>query len=313
MRNVADTYRGVLIGLGRSAPHQALERAKTVLSGDGFRFEARRQTASDRLQAIEIPFIAHQPIDWLAATKRLRAFQAEYGVDLVVQPDAPTRREKRLLMIDMDSTLVQTEGIDELAKEAGVGEAVSKITRRAMNGELDFAVALRERVGLLQGLSATALDRVAERTRLSQGAETLIQVLRANGCAVAVVSGGFDYFTVRLQAQLPLDYAFANRLEIRDGHLTGQLVGEIVDGKRKAELLGEVALKEGASLDRVLAIGDGANDLLMLGRAGLGVAYNAKPSVREAAPATLSVPDLVGILFLLGYTESELTVQTGGH
>jgi phosphoserine phosphatase len=211
-------------------------------------------------------------------------------------------------MIDMDSTLVRSEGIDELAKEAGVGEAVAAITRRAMNGELDFPAALRERVGLLRGLPVEALDRVAERTELSAGAEILIDVLQKGGCAVVVVSGGFDCFTSRLQTRLRLDDAFANRLEVQDGRLTGRLVGEIVDGRRKAELLDRMAHKVGTSLDRVLAIGDGANDLPMLERAGLGIAYNAKPAVREVAPATLSVPNLAGVLVLLGYTESELPV-----
>jgi len=236
----------------------------------------------------------------------LRGLQGEFGVDLAVLPADAARRDKKLLVIDMDSTLVQSEGIDELAKEAGVGEAVAAITRRAMNGELDFVGALRERVGLLRGLPVHALERVAARTVLSPGAEVLIDVLRKGGCAVAVVSGGFDYFTTRLHSRLGLSYSFANRLDVEDGRLTGRLVGEIVDGRRKAALLEEMARKEAVGLDRVLAIGDGANDLPMLERAGLGVAYNAKPKVREAAPVTLSVPDLSAVLFLLGYSESEL-------
>ncbi len=283
-----------------------MARVESRLADEGMRLGIRRTLASKRLYGIEYPLTSSAPIEWRAATKRLRGLQQELGVDLAVLPADGTRREKKLLVIDMDSTLVQSEGIDELAKEAGVGDAVAAITRRAMNGELDFQGALRERVGLLRGLSVDAMERVAQRTVLSPGAETLIEVLRRGGCAAAVVSGGFDYFTQRLPSRLGLAYAYANHLEVEDDRLTGRLVGEIVDGRRKAALLEELARKEGTSLDRVIAVGDGANDLLMLDRAGLGVAYNAKPKVREAAPVTLSVPDLGAVLFLLGYSESEL-------
>jgi phosphoserine phosphatase len=238
----------------------------------------------------------------------LRPLQSRFGVDLAVVPADPVRRSPKLLVMDMDSTLVQSEGIDELAKEAGVGERVAAITRRAMNGELDFRGALQERVGLLRGLSAEALVRVEERTRLTSGAETLLAVLRKVGCAVAVVSGGFDYFTDRLKTRLGLDHTFANRLEINDGRLTGRLVGDIVDGSRKASVIDELAETYQASRDRVVAIGDGANDLPMLNRAGLGVAFCAKPAVSEAAPVTVSVKDLAAVLCLLGYNEQEFAL-----
>ncbi len=210
--------------------------------------------------------------------------------------------------MDMDSTLVQSEGINELAKEAGVGEQVAAITRRAMNGELDFRGALKERVGLLRGLSADALARVEGRTQLTSGAETLLATLQKVGCAVAVVSGGFDYFTDRLKVRLGLDHTFANRLEISDGRLTGRLVGDIVDGSRKASVIDELAGLYRIDRDRVVAIGDGANDLPMLDRAGLGVAFCAKPAVREAAPVTVNVKDLAAVLCLLGYAEQEFAL-----
>lgn len=304
---MTDAHAGVLVCLGGAdVPNTALPQAKTVLEEQGIRFGASRTLASQRLHAIEYALTAAHPIDWRLATKRLRPLQTAFDVDLVVLPDTPGRRNKKLLVIDMDSTLVQSEGIDELAKEAGVGDAVSAITRRAMNGELDFVGALRERVALLRGLPVGALDRVADRTRLSPGADVLLSVLRTAGCAIAVASGGFEYFTDRLRQRVALDYAYANRLEVEAGKLTGCLVGEIVDAKRKAALIDELAQKEGVSADRVLAIGDGANDLPMLERAGLGVAYHAKPAVRAAAPVTVEHGDLSAVLFLLGYTESEL-------
>lgn len=303
---MADFHAAVLTCLGGADMFKVLPDVEALLRDQGVRFGTWRTLASRPINAIEYTLTGSHPIDWRRATKRLRVLQGEFGVDLAVLPHDPTWRSKKLLVMDMDSTLVQSEGIDELAVEAGVGDRVAAITRRAMNGELDFSAALHERVGLLRGLPIAALDRVADRTRLSPGAEVLIRTLRASGCAVAVVSGGFEYFTDRVRAKVPLDYAYANRLEVEEGRLTGRLVGDIVNAGRKAELVEELARKEGISLDRVLAVGDGANDLPMLERAGLGVAYHAKPAVRAAAPVTVGVGDLSAILFFLGYTESDL-------
>ncbi|MEO5657346.1 MAG: phosphoserine phosphatase SerB [Nitrospiria bacterium] len=303
---MAESHAAVLTCLGDADMFKVLPDAEALLRDEGVRFGAWRTLASHPINAIEYTLTSSHPIDWRLATKRLRTLQGEFGVDLAVLPNDATWRSKKLLVMDMDSTLVQSEGIDELAKEAGVGDRVAAITRRAMNGELDFSAALRERVGLLRGLPIAALDRVADRTRLTPGAEVLIRVLRASECAVAVVSGGFEYFADRVRAKVPLDYAYANRLEIEEGRLTGRLLGDIVHAARKAELVGELARKEGISLERVLAIGDGANDLPMLERAGLGVAYHAKPAVRAVAPVTVGVGDLSAVLFFLGYTESDL-------
>lgn len=294
--------------LAESDPSSAIDDTAALLMEFGLRIGNRQSVAEHRFRAVACPLAALAPVDWRAVTMALRPLQSRAGVDLAVLPATPALRAPRVLVMDMDSTLVQSEGIDELAKEAGVGDQVAAITRRTMNGELDFRGALTERVRLLRGLSADALARVEARTRLTPGAETLIGTLRKAGCAVAVVSGGFDYFTDRLRSRLGLDHAVANRLEVEDGRLTGKLVGDVVDGSRKAAMVDELADAYQVSRDRVVAVGDGANDVPMLQRAGLGVAFCAKPSVREAAPATVSVKNLSAVLCLLGYHEDEFAV-----
>jgi phosphoserine phosphatase len=206
----------------------------------------------------------------------------------------------------MDSTLIQIEVIDELARIAGVGDEVARITEQAMNGEIDFNEALRQRVALLKGLSAQALEQVYQNIPFTPGARTLVRILKRLGYKTAVISGGFNFFTNRLKEDLGLDYAFANGLQIADGQVTGRLDGPVVDGARKAELLEEIACREGIALDQVIAIGDGANDLPMLGRAGLGIAFNAKARVREQADTHINQQSLDSILYLLGLSEWEM-------
>ena len=229
----------------------------------------------------------------------------EAGIDIAFQQDTPFRRTRRLVAFDMDSTLIQAEVIDELAKEAGVGREVAAITEAAMRGELDFAQSFRRRVSLLRGLTVDALDRVAARIELMDGAERLVTTLRQLGYKTAILSGGFSWFGRRLQARLGIDYLYANELEIRDGVVTGEVTGPIVDGPRKAELLREIATMEKISLDQVIAVGDGANDLPMLGVAGLGIAFRAKPLVRKCAGQSVSSLGLDGILYLLGVRDRE--------
>ncbi|HKJ94970.1 MAG TPA: phosphoserine phosphatase SerB [Gammaproteobacteria bacterium] len=229
----------------------------------------------------------------------------ELGVDISFQEDNFFRRNRRLVVFDMDSTLIQQEVIDELAREAGVGNQVAAVTEAAMRGEIDFSESLTQRVALLEGLPETTLQRVAERLTLTEGAERLLKTLRMLGYRTGVISGGFTYFGHHLQRRLQLDYVHANELEIRDGTLTGRVIGEIVDGNRKAGLLRSIADQERIDLAQVIAVGDGANDLPMLRLAGLGIAFHAKPLVQKSARQAISTIGLDGILYLMGMKDAE--------
>ena len=201
--------------------------------------------------------------------------------------------------------MIEAEVIDELAKAAGVGEQVAAITERAMRGELDFQESFRERMALLKGLPESTLEQIAQTLRLTEGAETLITQLRRLGYKTAILSGGFSYFAQGLQKRLGIDYVYANSLPIRDGLVTGEVELPIVDGQRKAMLLRELAQREGISLEQTIAVGDGANDLPMLSTAGLGVAFRAKPLVKQSAKQAISNIGLDGILYLLGFRDRE--------
>jgi phosphoserine phosphatase len=224
-------------------------------------------------------------------------------VDLAFQQDNMYRRNRRLVAFDMDSTLIEAEVIDELAAEAGVGEQVRAITERAMRGELDFEQSFRARVGLLKGLEERALEQVAGRLKITEGAEHLISTLHTLGYKTAILSGGFTYFARHLQVRLGIDYIYANELDIVDGRVTGEVKGTVVDGERKAELLRELARDEGVDLEQVIAVGDGANDLPMLSIAGLGIAFRAKPLVQQSAEQSISTLGLDAILYLLGFSD----------
>lgn len=225
----------------------------------------------------------------------------ELNVDIAFQEDSLFRRNRRLAVFDMDSTLIEAEVIDELAKAAGVGDQVSQITERAMAGELDFRASFKERLALLKGLDVSVLDSIGASLRLTEGAETLFAELKRLGYKTAILSGGFTYFAKQLQAKLGIDYVFANELEVVDGKCTGVAIEPIVDAQRKADLLKQLAEKEGLRLEQTIAVGDGANDLPMLAIAGLGVAFRAKPLVKQSAKQAISTLGLDGVLYLLGF------------
>ena len=241
-----------------------------------------------------------------AARREFLALAASLGVDIACQRDSMFRRNRRLVAFDMDSTLIEAEVIDELARHAGVGTEVAAITERAMRGEIDFAQSFRKRVALLEGLDEGVLEEVAQALRLTEGAEKLLAALRRMGLRTAIISGGFGYFGRKVQQRLGIDYVFANELDIEDGRVTGRVRGPVVDGARKAELLRELAQREGISLEQVIAVGDGANDLPMLSIAGLGIAFRAKPIVKASAQHAISTLGLDGILYLLGISDREL-------
>ncbi len=245
------------------------------------------------------------PADIHALRADFLSIATEFDIDIAYQEDNIYRRYRRLVVFDMDSTLIEAEVIDELAKEAGVGDQVSEITEQAMRGEIDFKESFRRRVGLLQGLDESVLSEVAERIKMTEGAELLISTLRSLGYKTGILSGGFSYFAQRLQQQLGIDYIHANELEIENGKVTGRVSGQIIDGDRKAELLKQIASQENITLEQVVAVGDGANDLPMLSLAGLGIAFRAKPVVRQTAKQAISNLGLDGILYLIGFRDRD--------
>ena len=262
---------------------------------------------SDKLGRACVEFsVRGEAQDPRAFRNSLLELASQHNIDIAYQVDNIYRRNRQLVVFDMDSTLIDAEVIDELAIEAGVGDQVAAITEAAMQGELDFKQSFSQRLALLQGLSADVLQTVAERLVLNEGAEHLLKTLKQLGYKTAIVSGGFTYFGQYLQSILGVDYVYANELDIEDGLVTGKVVGDVIDGQRKAVLLRELAQREGLVLDQVIAVGDGANDLPMLNIAGLGIAYQAKPLVKASAKQSISHLGLDGILYLLGYSDKDI-------
>ena len=246
------------------------------------------------------------PIDRQQMQESFLELSSELNFDISFQEESMFRRMRRLICFDMDSTLIQTEVIDELAVRAGIGDKVKAITELAMQGEIDFEESFRQRVRLLKGLDVATMREIADKLPITEGLDRLMKVLQKVGFKTAILSGGFTYFGNHLKEKYGFDYMYANELEIVGGKLTGNYVGDIVDGKRKAELLRLIAQVEKIDLRQTVAVGDGANDLPMLGIAGLGIAFHAKPKVKQTADHSLSSVGIDGILYFLGYKDSML-------
>jgi phosphoserine phosphatase len=292
-----------VILLGRPVPPEAIAGAARAIAGLGGNIDAIRRLSDVPVSSFELTVSG---ADSTALRSGLAAVATETGADIAVEQAGLARRSKRLVVLDVDSTLVRGEVIDELAARAGRAADVGRITAAAMNGELDFAESLRKRVAVLAGLPVAVLDEVREELDLTPGARTLIRTLQRLGMRCGIVSGGFSQITDPLARDLGLDFAAANTLEVADGRLTGGLVGEIVDRAGKARALERFAAGYGIPLEQTVAIGDGANDLDMLNAAGLGIAFNAKPVVREQAHAALNQPYLDAVLQVLGFTRDEV-------
>ncbi|MFL5355796.1 phosphoserine phosphatase SerB [Archangium sp.] len=304
--------RHVVTVVGRALGTRELHAVAERLAQHAANIERINRLSEAELGSVEI-HIALPPERDAEELKRslLELAMSSSTFDVALQRESLYRRSKRLVVMDMDSTLIRIEVIDELARAKGVGEQVARITERAMHGEMDYDESLRQRVGLLQGLDAKVLHDIAANLPLTEGAETLIRVLKRLGYRTAILSGGFSVAAEALKARLGIDYAHSNVLEEADGKLTGRTLGPIVNARRKAELLESIAQAEGILLDQVIAVGDGANDLLMLERAGLGIAFRAKPKLRQAADASISAGGLDTILHLLGLSGRELQEVLG--
>ena len=308
--------RYILTIIGRSLSARQIAAATTAIAEQGLNIDSIirltgrpsiQHKASNVRACIEFSLrgTPRNPDDM---KRKLMTLSAEEDMDFSFQNDDMYRRMRRLICFDMDSTLIQTECIDELAQRAGVGEKVKEITARAMRGEIDFRESLKERVALLKGLDTSVMKDIAEHMPITEGVPRLMSVLKRCGYKIAILSGGFTYFGEYLQRMFGIDYVYANELEIDDnGKLTGRCTGEIVDGRRKAELLKLIAQVEKVNLAQTIAVGDGANDLPMISEAGLGIAFHAKPRVVANAQQSINTMGLDGVLYFLGFKDSYMS------
>jgi phosphoserine phosphatase len=302
----AEGRRYVITAIGPTLGASQMHALASTLAGVGANIEKIGRLSAETLASVEIHALLPPDRDSEALKRTLLNVATSSGFDVSLQPESLYRRSKRLVVLDMDSTLIRIEVIDELARVAGVGPEVARITERAMQGEMDYDESLRQRVSLLAGLDVKVLDQIASDLPLTDGAETMVRVLKRLGYKIAVISGGFSRAAEALKRRLGVDYAYSNNLEVAAGKLTGRVVGPIVNAQRKAELLETIAQAEGVLLDQVIAVGDGANDALMLERAGLGIAFHAKAKLRERADTSISGAGLDAILYLLGLSAREL-------
>ena len=310
--------RYILTVIGRTLSAREIERAANIVAAQGLNIDSiLRLTGRMSIKHPErnvracIEFsLRGTPVDRAAMQAELMQLSQDMEIDFSFQKDDMYRRMRRLICFDMDSTLIQTECIDELAARAGVGDQVRAITERAMRGEIDFKESFTERVALLKGLDVSVMQDIAEQLPITEGVPRLMEVLKRCGYKIAILSGGFTYFGEYLQRKFGIDYVYANELEIDDnGKLTGRYVGDVVDGRRKAELLKLIAQVEKVHLAQTIAVGDGANDLPMISEAGLGIAFHAKPRVVANARQSINTLGLDGVLYFLGFKDSYLGDQ----
>jgi len=272
----------------------------SALYETGTNIERIKMIARGDLLVMELTVDRKKKTDQQALREKLRSVGERIGMDIVVQPESAARMRKRLVVFDMDSTIVDAEIIDELAKAGGVGKQVSDITARGMEGKLDFEQSLRERVRMLKGLPVETLAEIRDNMKLTPGSEELLRTLKGMGFKLALISGGFTYFTDELKNKLGFDYAYANDLIIKDGKVTGEVTGQIIDSKKKADIVQEIMKKEGLTKEEVVAVGDGANDRIMIKNAGLGIAFNAKEVLKKVADGSITKNNLKGLIYCLG-------------
>jgi phosphoserine phosphatase len=299
--------RFVATVIAHEVPAKLVAELTAKIAADNMNIDSIRKLSSSGLSTIEMICSSKTKVNLAQITENLLGVSTRFPqVDIAIQRENLYRRSKRLVVFDMDSTLIQGEVIDELADLLGKKAEVSALTKRAMEGEMDFQESLIRRVSLLKGLTRKDLDYVYSQIKLSPGAGKLVKALKRLGYRIAIISGGFTYFVERLKNELGVHYAYANALELEDETVTGRLQGLIVDGRRKADLLELLAQQEGVLLDQVIAVGDGANDLQMLKKAGLGIAFNAKPITKALVGTSITHKNMDSILYLLGITDREL-------
>ena len=285
---------------------KALAALTKILGDENINIESITTIHNYGRRAMEVTVDVRSKENLTRIKKRLMVTSHELHFDMAIQKMEAYRKNKRLIVFDMDSTLVDMEIIDEIADQAGVKREVSRVTEKAMRGDLDFEESLRQRTALLKGVSMDELEEIRQRMALSKGVIELVRTLKFLGFKIGVVTGGFDFFSEHLKNEIGLDYAYANKLELKNGILTGRVLEDVIDAAGKARIVNHIARKEKILLDQVVAVGDGANDSLMLGQAGLGIAYNAKKSLVNAANMSIGKERLTNILILLGITENDV-------